>query len=84
MLASEDQAERARAVHITSRIRRGSERGNCLPRKFVAPRLNMEAQTLAELMGWEAEPSTEPLQTGTPSSEEVEALRQTPLSVPLT
>ena len=61
MLASQDQAERARAVHIiTSSIRRGSERGSCLPRKFVAPRLNMEAQTLVELMDWEAEPLTEP------------------------
>ena len=31
MLAYEDQAERARTIHITtSRIRRGSERGSCL------------------------------------------------------
>ena len=51
MLVSAGQAERGRAVHIiTSCIRRGYERGSCLPWKLLAPRLNMEAQTLAELM----------------------------------
>ena len=61
-------------------IRRVSERGSCLPRKLVALRLNMEAQTLAELMNWEAEPLAEPLLTAALSSEEVGALRETPLS----
>ena len=84
MLASEDQVQRARAVDIiTSSIRRGSERGSCLPQKFVAPRLNMEAQTLDELMDWEVEPLTEPLLTAALGSEEVEALRERPLSVPM-
>ena len=51
-------------------ILRLSERGSCLPRKLVAPRLNMETQTLAELMNWEAESWTEPLLTATLISEE--------------
>ena len=35
-------------------------------------------------MDWEAEPLTEPLLTATHSSEELEALREKQLSVPLT
>ena len=81
MVASAGQAGRARAVHIiTSRIQRGYERGSCLPRKLVVHRLNMEAQTLAELMNWEAEPLTEPLLTAALSSEKMRTLRETPLS----
>ena len=65
-------------------IRRVSERGSSLPRKLVAPHLNIEAQTQAELMKWEAEPLAEPLLTAALSSDEVGALRETLLSVPLT
>ena len=72
MLATAGQAERARAVIITSRIRRGYGRGSCLSRKLMAPRLNVNAlaQTLAELM-WGGEPLTEPLLTDSISSDEV-------------
>ena len=84
MLASHDPEERSCAVDICRRIRNGAERGSCLPRRFVPPALNFNAQSLAGLIDWDSEPLTEPLMTASLRTDEVEDCRITPLSVPAT
>jgi hypothetical protein len=83
LLASSDEEERRFGVRvILDRVRQGSGTGSSLPRRFDAPPVNYRARNLCELIDWETVPLTEPLLTGSLSSEQVVGLLDTPLVVP--
>ena len=64
MLSSEDQEERVLAAGIIcERIREGAGAGSSLPRKFVPPKLNFQADCIHQLIDGDSVPLSEPVIT---------------------
>ena len=85
LLASDNEEEHRFAVKIISdKIRCGAESGSSLPRKFVAPPINFQAQNLMQLIDWNTVPLYEPLITATLTTEQIFDFLYTHLSVPST
>ena len=79
LLASDEKAKRQFAVDKILRLRDGAEFGETSNRPFSPPTINWEADAEIDLIDWKKTVITEPIQTGTLSTDEIKALLHSPL-----
>ena len=80
MLCSNDVEERSWAVDKILFIRDGGELGDKSPRPRKLPLLNLQAETLVDLIDWEG--ATEPVLTSDLTKEELDKFRGAEMKVP--
>ena len=82
MLSDTDEKVRVMAVDKIQGIRGDKECGDNYTRKFNIPRLNFKATKYTEMIDWKLEAVHEPSLTTSLSSDELSAIKSTPLTLP--